>query len=259
MKVAISSLNQVWKNKSENQAACDKHAAAAAETGVDLLVFPEMTLTGFCMDAEELSEPVGGSESIQFFRDLAVRYQLSVVFGFIAKGDGYTNRAVAIDFRGNVVGSYDKVHPFVYAGEDKVFTGGDHLATFDINGFTVGLTICYDLRFPELYSALSSSCDLVLNIANWPASRHLHWDALLRARAIENQFYMLGVNRTGTDGAGFEYCKNSICYHPSGIPETANTIVEDLDYLELNKDSLDVFRESFPTLSSRRDELYASF
>jgi predicted amidohydrolase len=259
IKLAISSLDQVWKDKAENQAACDKHCKAAAEAGVDLIVFPEMTLTGFCMDAEELSESPDGSETVSFFKELAVRYRLTILFGFIAKSSGYSNRAIAVDPEGQVIASYDKIHPFVHAGEDKIFTGGQRLSIFRIKGAIIGLTICYDLRFPELYSALSKQCNLVVNIANWPASRHLHWDTLLRARAIENQFYMLGVNRSGTDGKGVEYCKSSICYHPSGVAEPSRPITDSLDYINLDIESLESFRQSFPTLSSRREKLYASF
>ena len=259
MKVAISSLDQVWKNKSANRVLCENDCMQANASHADLIIFPEMTLTGFCMDAQSLAENAECSETIIFFQSLALKYDLAVVFGFIAEDNGYFNRAIAVSSQGQVVSQYDKIHPFVDAGEDQIFTGGSLLSVFNISDFTVGLTVCYDLRFPEIYTALSRDCDLVINIANWPEKRCEHWDTLLRARAIESQFYMLGVNRTGKDGNGVDYSKSSKCYHPSGQAMPFVSMSSSLDTLDLDKLSLSQFRQGFPTLSSRREALYAQF
>lgn len=259
MRIAISSLDQRWKDKYANMAQCERHCAFASKRQAQLVVFPEMTLTGFCMDAESLSETSSSSETNEFFASLARRCGLFILYGYIAKEGNYYNRASLVDPQGVVRAQYDKVHPFVHAGEDRVFSGGTELAISQIDNFKIGLTVCYDLRFPELYTAMSSDCDLVVNIANWPAKRAVHWDALLKARAIENQYYMLGVNRTGVDGNGIDYCRSSKCYHPSGESLPMDPLVECLDLINLDMSSLASMRLNFPTLSSRREDIYAAF
>ncbi|BBJ00657.1 amidohydrolase [Ferrigenium kumadai] len=258
MKIAVSSLDQAWKNKAVNRIACERQCARAAKERAQLIVFPEMTLTGYCMEAESLAEVISDSETTHFFQSIARKYSIAVVFGYIAKDKGfYLNRAVLVDSKGIVLAEYDKIHPFVHAGEDRVFKGGEKLAVANIDNVNIGLTVCYDLRFPEVYTAMARRADLVINIANWPARRFLHWDTLLRARAIENQYCMLGVNRTGTDGNGVEYCKSTCCYFPSGEKLPMIALEDTLDLIVLDTQALGNYRAEFPTISSRRDAVYA--
>ena len=259
MKIALSSLDQSWKNKVENRIKCEQHCVVANENNAQMIVFPEMTLSGFCMDAEELAEPIENSESVALFQELACKYNLYILFGYIVENEGFYNRAVIINPKGRSILHYDKIHLFSPADEDKTFMAGDDLSVVKIADLRIGLSICYDLRFPELYSALAHSCDLVINIANWPAKRVVHWDTLLRARAIENQYFTLGVNRTGIDGNKVSYCKSSVCYHPSGDMLLMKNLCDNLDLIDFNMSSLVSYRRDFSTLESRRIDLYSNF
>jgi len=118
------------------------------------------------------------------------------------------------------------------------------------------LTICYDLRFPELYSTLAKDCDLVVNIANWPQRRVAHWRRLLQARAIENQVFMVGVNRTGTDGNGFVYERSSGVVNPNGEFLSPGATAGEVDWYEVRRQELLDFRQGFSTRQDRRSDFY---
>jgi predicted amidohydrolase len=258
MRIAISSLNQVWEDKTQNRLLCEKHCEVAAYNQADIIIFPEMTLTGFSVNSVRMAESIENSKTISFFKELAQRHKLHIIYGLLLRKEGgFYNRANIVSPKGEIVNNYDKIHLFKFSEEEGLFSAGDLVCTVKINNIRVGITICYDLRFPELYSAMQK-CKLVINIANWPKDRILHWDSLLKARAIENQFFMLGVNRTGTDGNGLEYIKSSVCYHPDGRDVKFKIIDFDqtIDLLDLDFESLEEYRGSFNTVSSRRNNLY---
>ena len=193
MKVALVSLNQSWENKAENKQKVGETLALIAEhcTNTDLVVYPEMTLTGFTMESQKVKEDELSSETITFFKEQAQKYKVSIAFGVVlSKGEKATNNLVVVSEQG-VLATYAKIHPFSYAGEDNYYQAGDELKKLTIGGATIGLTICYDLRFPELYQAYSKDCYVILNIANWPERRVSHWRALNKARAIENQVFIV--------------------------------------------------------------------
>lgn len=163
-----------------------------------------------------------------------------------------------IDRAGEVRARYRKIHPFTFAGEDKVFNGGTEISFGEIDPVTIGLTICYDLRFPELYSSLGKKCELIVNIANWPARRVDHWNALLKARAIENQLFVVGVNRTGVDGKGLEYKKSSQIINPNGelmIPVFSEGL---MDIYDIDLAFVGQFKNTFSTTQDRKPTLYKS-
>ncbi len=259
MRVALVSLNQAWESKKQNYLACRDFIQKAKEFGAELIIFPEMTLTSFSMNIELTAESRESSETVAQFQDLAVRFQIAIVFGVVFRdGEKAVNASLLIDRSGAIKESYYKIHPFSFAGEDKAFNGGDKISFSDLGNVKIGLSICYDLRFPEIYSALGKYCDLIINIANWPAKRIDHWGTLLKARAIENQLFVIGVNRTGIDGNGLEYIKSSKVINPNG--DLLQPIITDaeLDIFDIDLTYIHKFRKSFSTTQDRKLAFYKS-
>jgi predicted amidohydrolase len=230
----------------------------AANLGVELVIFPEMTLTGFSMNTKAIAEEFEGSASLDTFKELSRKYGIHIVFGLVLKhGDKAANTLVHLSPEGELLAKYVKIHPFTFAGEDKFFARGNELAIVKIGELTFGYSICYDLRFPELYSALASRCHVIVNIANWPKRRVHHWRSLLRARAIENQVFMIGVNRIGIDANGLEYEKSSEIFDANGesmVPIMNRSL--ELDVFEIDYGSLQDFKIAFNTFRDRRVDLY---
>ena len=164
--------------------------------------------------------------------------------------------SVIIDNNGNLLTSYAKIHPFSFSGENEYYLGGDKICSCEIIDAIIGLTICYDLRFPEIFQALSQKCNLILNIANWPEKRIAHWNILLQARAIENQCFIVGTNRTGADGNNQKYVKSSTIFDPSGEKLYPIQTYHDLDIYDLSINKVLSVRSSFPMRQDRRTELY---
>ncbi|WP_315028185.1 nitrilase-related carbon-nitrogen hydrolase [Capnocytophaga leadbetteri] len=258
MKVALVSLNQSWENKAENKQKVGETLALIAEhcTNTDLVVYPEMTLTGFTMESQKVKEDELSSETITFFKEQAKKYKVSIAFGVVlSKGEKATNNLVVVSEQG-VLATYAKIHPFSYAGENDYYQAGDELKKLTIGGATIGLTICYDLRFPELYQAYSKDCSVILNIANWPERRVSHWRALNKARAIENQVFMIAVNRIGTDGKGLQYVFSSHIVSPYGEELKGTSLSEEVVVYDLNLEEVAQYRAEFPVKNDRKITLY---
>ena len=199
LNVALVQPDTLWHDAAANFAAVDR-LAADVEAGT-LVVLPEMFASGFTMDVAAAS----AGDVAAFCADLARRRGVHLIAGLVVRAaDGRgLNQCVAYDPAGTEIGRYSKIHPFTFAGESDHYAAGESVVVVPIGGFRVGLSVCYDLRFPETYRALvAAGADVLVNVANWPASRVAHWDALLKARAIENQCYVLGVNRVGHDPNG---------------------------------------------------------
>jgi predicted amidohydrolase len=171
--------------------------AAAADEGARLIVLSEMFATGFSMKPEKVAEDEGGP-SEQFLLERAARHDAYLIASIAQRGaDGrYRNNAIVAAPDGTVQ-RYAKIHPFSYAGEHDHYAAGTEFLTVGIDDLRVSVFVCYDLRFADEFWALAPQTDLYVVPANWPQPRHEHWRALLRARAIENQAYVLGVNRVG--------------------------------------------------------------
>ena len=258
MKVALVSLNQSWENKADNKQKVGETLALIAEhcTNTDLVVYPEMTLTGFTMESQKVKEDELSSETITFFKEQAQKYKVSIAFGVVlSKGEKATNNLVVVSEQG-VLATYAKIHPFSYAGENDYYQAGDELKKLTIGGATIGLTICYDLRFPELYQAYSKDCYVILNIANWPERRVSHWRALNKARAIENQVFMIAVNRIGTDGKGLQYVFSSHIVSPYGEELKGTSLSEEVVVYDLNLEEVAQYRAEFPVKNDRKITLY---
>jgi len=257
MDIALVSLNQIWENKPANLKQCDFYIQKASENKADLVIFPEMTLTGFSMNAALIAEEENRSDTVKEFQKMANKYCISIIFGVVfSVQDRSTNNLVFIKKNGQLGSKYIKIHPFSYSGEDKVYKEGEQIAVQNFMGINIGLTICYDLRFPEIYTTLGSTCDIVINIANWPKKRVDHWKTLLKSRAIENQIFCIGVNRTGLDGNDLEYEESSLIFNANGEPlspsythKLMNIFVVDLHWTKL-------FKGKFNTTQDRKIELY---
>ncbi|WP_418179087.1 nitrilase-related carbon-nitrogen hydrolase [Aliarcobacter lanthieri] len=256
MKIALVSLNQYWEDKKSNLVLCEKYIENASKKSVDLIIFPEMTLTGFSNNIDLTSENFENSETIEKFSNLAKEFNISVIFGVVIKDNKKAlNKSIFIDNFGNILGNYSKVHPFSFSGEDRYFNAGNKISIVKYKDLKIGLTICYDLRFPELYSSLAKDCDLIINIANWPSKRVDHWNTLLKARAIENQIFMVGVNRTGIDGNGLEYIESSNIFNANG-EKLEFEKYEDMKIYDVDVKFTKDFKNKFNTVNDRKVEFY---
>jgi omega-amidase len=257
MKVAIVSLNQVWENKNANKERCSKFITRAVEDNADLIIFPEMTLTGFSMNISYIGEDISNSDSISFFKSKAEKNNINIIFGFVLKkGEKALNQLIFVPPNSTAISSYSKIHPFSYSGEDQYFNSGNSLITRNLGTHKMGFTICFDLRFPEVFQALSKKCFSIVNIANWPQNRIDHWTTLLRARAIENQVFMIGVNRIGIDGNNISYVKSSQIVDPEGKIIIPLYSEYEYDLYDYDPDFVKQARTSFPMKNDRKIEFY---
>jgi len=260
MKIALVSLNQKWEDKVANKERCKIFLEKAVNNDAEVVIFPEMTLTGFSMNINNIAESIENADTIQFFQDQAITNRISILFGIVVKDDGKAlNKAIFITSSGVINCIYSKIHPFSFAEENKYFNSGDTLGIFDFKDIKIGLTICYDLRFPELYQALSKECSIIINIANWPAKRIDHWKTVLISRSIENQVFMIGVNRIGIDGNNISYEKSSMVFDPDGKTVISLYSEEELDILEIEPELALESRNNFPIKNDRKIDLYKRF
>ncbi|MCP5064679.1 MAG: hydrolase, partial [Ignavibacteriae bacterium] len=219
----------------------------------DLLVFPEMTLTGFTMNSEKHAETTDGI-SFQYFSKLASRLGKDIFTGIIEKKESkFYNSLVHFDCKGLVTNIYRKTHPFSFANEDKYFSAGNDIVVTNIGDVKIGLTVCYDLRFPELYRLYAKEkVDVIINIANWPSVRVEHWKHLLKARAIENQCFIVGVNRVGVDGKANDYNGCSSVFNPMGKEIVLVENDEKIIQLEINVAEVNETRTKFRFLDDMK-------
>jgi omega-amidase len=259
MLIALASLNQAWEDKSVNLEYCREFFRKAKSYNAKLIIFPEMTLTGFSTSISEIAEEAKNSPTVESFRLLASEHEIGVIFGVVFKeNERATNNAFLLGDAGELLGKYQKIHPFSFSGEDRYFDGGKEILSVNFEALRLGITICYDLRFPEVYSALGTNTDVIVNIANWPEKRIEHWFTLLRARAIENQIFIVGVNRIGADPNGHRYVKSSVVINPNGEALQPIHTEQELDIYEVDKSVVSDFRSCFSTTQDRNPDFYKS-
>lgn len=235
----------------------DKHAnfshletlIADIKSPTHIMVLPEMFCTGFTMNAETLAENMQG-DTINWMRKISQQKRCILTGSFIATENGqFYNRLVWMQPDGKFA-YYDKRHLFGFAGEDKYYTRGDKRLIVSVNGWKLQLLICYDLRFPvwsrQQTVSETPEYDAIIYVANWPAARSHAWKSLLVARAIENQSYVIGVNRVGTDGKGHSYEGDSMLVNPLGISEYHAPSAESVHTVNLSKEKLEEIRKQFP-------------
>ncbi len=243
LKIAGLNLDISWKNKEQNFKQIE---AEFGSVEADLFLLPEMFSTGFCMEAEEVADR--NLETLTWMKSFA-KIKNSAVAGSVSveENGNFYNRFYFV-FPDGSFEYYDKRHLFSYSGEDKIYTAGTERKIIDYKGFKILLQVCFDLRFP-VFSRNQNDYDAVLYVANWPKSRVEAWKSLLKARSIENQAFLFGLNRIGTDGYNLEYEESSLVYFPDGreISERKNNLI----IAEWNLDELKEYRNKFPFLNER--------
>lgn len=261
MKIALCEMDIKWEEKEENKKTVATFLMHCAAIGAKLVLFPEMTLTGFTMNAACAAED--NDKTRAFFIECAVKYKLALGYGSVSLGEdkkGRNNYSI-ISKSGKEIGYYCKLHPFSFGEESKHYSRGNELSISSLEDLTLSTFICYDLRFPEIFQAVSKNSELITVAANWPEVRREHWITLLRARAIENQCYIAGVNRIGR-GDSIDYCGDSAVYSPNGelvsklelsLKELGNIYTADIDASIARS-----VRDSFRLKDDRRVDFYIS-
>ena len=244
MKITILQRNIEWANPTLNVQRADE--AIDRNSGSDLYVLPEMFSTGFCTHPEGIAESSEG-DTLEWMKRKAASTGAAVAGSIaVTENDKYYNRFYFVKPDGSVA-QYDKKHLFTYGGEHLRYTAGDERVVVEWKGVRILLEICYDLRFP-IWSRNYGDYDMILYVASWPTPRVSVWNVLLVARAIENQCYVVGVNRVGTDPS-CEYCGGSVIIDPYGKTLAACALNEECEAsTEVDMEKLRAFRKKFPVL-----------
>lgn len=244
MKISIIQPDLAWEDKSRNFSNLGR-LISPLYNKTDLVILPEMFTTGFSMNPEKLSELPNG-ETFDWMISIAEKGNFGICGSYIIReNDHFLNRWVFVSHE-KETSHYDKRHLFSMGGEDKFFSAGKSRLIFSFRGVRISPYICYDLRFP-VWSRNRNEYDLMINAANWPESRINVWNTLLKARAIENQCFVVGSNRIGTDGEGIKYCGDSMLINARGeIISSATLNEESVITGEISIQELSDFRRKFP-------------
>lgn len=252
MKIAVVQHDIEWETPEKNFEALRPQIAEAAETGAGLIALTETFSWGFTMNTDVARETPDGP-STQFLLEQAAATGAWVVGSIpVVVGDAdLPNNRMTFAGPNGELSTYDKIHPFSYGGEDQSYRAGSHHHTITIDGLRISTFICYDLRFADEFWALAHDTDCYLVISNWPASRRHHWKSLLMARAIENQAWVVGTNRIGTDPK-IAYAGDSRIIDPFGdlvaeLPDEPGILTADIDPARVAE-----IRRDFPFLADRR-------
>lgn len=245
MKISFVQSDIYWENKKANFSKYES-MLSGLRGKTDLVVLPEMFSTGFTMRAGEMAEDMYG-ETMIWMRKISSEGDFGLIGSIIISDAGkYYNRLVFMKPDTSCI-TYDKGHLFRMEKENMFFTKGSAPVIDSFRKLNISLQICYDLRFPVWSRNRNNAYDLLIYIANWPAARQHVWNTLLPARAIENQCYVLGVNRLGRDGNGIEYSGGSVLAGPRGnILASADGPGEEVITHRIDRDELEQFREKFP-------------
>lgn len=249
MRIALFQMNVIWLDPVKNLDAIKK-VCHQISSSADLIVLPEMFSTGYVLDTS-LLHPEWQHDVIRELTTLCGENNLIITGSvpFFNMGR-WTNTMIIVDKTG-LIHQYDKIHLFTPAGESKAYTSGQRVSPWSFQDWTVLPLICYDLRFPYL-SFSAELPHVLIYSANWPLARIQHWDALLKARAIENQCYVIGVNRVGTDENGYEYPGHSSIYDYEGNLLSFAGRKEDVLICELSMEQMTSYREKLPFFKDRR-------
>ena len=248
LKVALVQADLVWENKKTNLSNIEK-SIDSLPSDVDVIILPEMFSTGFTMNPAPNAETMEG-DAVKWMKRISHEKNAALTGSLIiAEGNGYFNRLIWMLPDGSF-SYYDKKHLFTLAGEQNFYKAGNKKLIVDYKGWKICPMICYDLRFP-VWLRNTENYDLLIVVANWPERRISHWEHLLVARAIENQSYVIGVNRVGTDGNDFYYNGSTMVVNPMGkkmlkISDLSNVVVATLKY-----DQITQIRKDLPFLNDR--------
>lgn len=253
LRITLVQANQIWEDK---QANVHHFEQLISGVSTDLIVFPEMFHTGFSMNPEKLAEKMTDSQGIAWLKKIAAQKNAACYTSLIIEENNcFYNRGVFVEPTGKIT-VYDKRKCFGLAGEDLIFTAGNNASIVAYNGWKINLQICYDLRFPEIsrneIKDETALYDVLIYVANWPERRKHHWNSLLVARAIENQCFVVGVNRVGTDANALSYSGNSVVVNALGEAEAkTNENTEQIVTTTISKESLTETREKLPFLKDK--------
>jgi len=235
-----------WENAEKNRSFLTEIITKASKS--DMYVLPETFVTGFSIK-EEIAETMEG-KTVAWMKKMAILKDAALMGSLIIKDDSAIyNRMLLVTPKGEIK-IYNKLHLFSYGGEDKCFVRGDKNVVFEYLGWKIKPIICYDLRFPVTIRN-TENYDILICVANWPNTRIEAWDTLLKARAIENQCYVIGLNRVGVDGNGLEYCGHSNVYDALGQKLSEFKTDFDISSFNLEKKKINLIRDNFPFLRDR--------
>jgi len=248
LQIAIIQKDLVWENATKNRAKLD--VMLEEIQNVDLIVLPEMFTTGFSMMPRLLAEDMDG-KTVNWMQHKAILFDAAIIGSIIIKEENNFYNRLLFVYPNGTIKKYDKRHTFTLAGEHKEYTSGKNKLIVDYKGWKICPLICYDLRFP-VWSRNVEEYDLLLYVANWPKPRINAWKTLLKARAIENMSYCIGVNRVGIDANGYEYSGSSIAIDFLGneITEVEEN-TEKIIYATLSKNELIDLRAKLPFLKDK--------
>lgn len=246
LKITTFQAYLFWENIEKNLQNLGLRLSSIREK-TDLIVLPEMFSTGFSMNPERLAEDMGG-KTMKWMHQQARKFECVLTGSIIIKEDNkYYNRLIWMRPDGTYE-FYDKRHLFGLGDEDEHYSSGNQKLIIELHGWKICPTICYDLRFPVWLRNVDEEYDMLLIVANWPERRSLHWRTLIPARAIENQAFVVAVNRVGHDGNEIYHSGDSMCIDPNGKVIYYKPNDEDLYTFSINKEDLTAARESFPFL-----------
>ena len=252
MKVAAIQHDIAWADRQSNFQHLEKLIRNAHQHGAEFVVLSEMFSTGFVVDRYDIAEPLNGASS-QFLSALATELNIWICGSCpeAHEDDRRPYNSLILAHPDGTISRYCKIHPFTYGGEDKHFRAGNEFLTVNVGDLRVSFFVCYDLRFADEFWALAHDTDLYVIPANWPQSRREHWMALLRARAIENQAYVIGCNRVG-DGGGLHYAGDSMIVDPLGTVLAQADDSETILISEISGSTVSDTRQRFPFFQDRR-------
>jgi predicted amidohydrolase len=252
MRVAAIQSDIVWEDPQANFERLRPWLAAAAAAGARLVALPEMFACGFSMETARVREPTDGPTA-RFLQEQAGRHGLWICGSIpeLAPGASRPHNTLVLAGPRGEVHRYHKLHPFTFAREHEHYEAGTRHVTVDIEGMRVSLFVCYDLRFADEFWVRAHATDAYVVVANWPDRRRHHWTTLLQARAIENQAYVIGVNRVG-HGSGLDYTGDSRIIDPWGEILAAAAGSETMLLADLDPQIVRDAREKFPILADRR-------
>ena len=243
LKVALIQSDLVWENPEENRINFTNKITGILED-VDLIVLPEMFTSGFTMNAKRVAEPMKG-DTVKWMQTIANQKHCAIMGSVVIReNDAFFNRGLFVHPNGHI-DHYDKHHTFTLAGEHQTYSAGKKQVIINYKDWKICPLICYDLRFP-VWARNTHDYELLIYVANWPKTRVDAWDTLLRARAIENMSYCIGVNRVGFDGNNHEYVGHSAAY---------NVLGRQIDDLEKEQESISIVSLDKSELNDTREKL----
>lgn len=252
MRVHLVQFDIAWEEPRANRAKVTAMIERAAPAAEDMIVLPETAFTGFSLDTSRTLPDAPAAEA--FLGELARERRCTVVGGIVA-ADAHgrpSNQSLAFAPSGELLARYVKIQPFTLGGEREVHAPGESIVRFDWQGLSVAPLVCYDLRFPELFrEATKQGAEMFVVIASWPARRYHHWLTLLEARAIENQAFVVGVNRCGNDPS-FSYAGRSVAVSPHGHRTADAGERETVVTATVDPEEIRAWRREFPALRDMR-------